>query len=68
MGGGHRAGRGGVRAGNDGASIRRSLTGLATSVPFDAGLAPGLGLTISVDRGGGIVYLGGVDGLYRLGH
>jgi hypothetical protein len=45
-----------------------ALTGLATTVPFDAGLAPGLGLAISVDRGGGIVDRGDVDGLYRLGH
>jgi len=51
-----------------GAAVLRSVTGLATVVPFDAGLPAGAGRSIAVDRDGGAVYLGtAFGGLRRLG-
>ncbi len=52
-----------------GAAVLRSVTGLATVVPFDAGLPAGVGRSIAVDRDGGAVYLGtAFGGLRRLGN
>jgi photosystem II stability/assembly factor-like uncharacterized protein len=52
-----------------GPSALRSLTKLATTVPFDLGLPSGLGGRLAVGSGGGAILLGTpTRGLFRLGN